>query len=478
MSAHPSTPLQQSPFQDNSRKPFEELEVRSSFKSPQVNFDAMRHARTSPKPGRRSWKRKKEILDKRKAAFSHKVVSPSVVFSRSMLSFDLEARRDNEEDVVGENELFVKFCSNRRQSTGRGTLQTLINKKIALQATGRVLVQRQAQDTADVPKPTESPVLTKPAKQKTKKSLKIDPVRCRQYELEIPLAQEARDSLSSLPSEHQDGLSQTQVYAPQDSVQAELSQTQIYVPAGTIQPGIPHTQVYVSMDSIRAISQTSVCSPSPVDDACTSKIPFMSTPLPSIPEGRSWARFLDLEASQSEDGEHGCSDEDEEASDISGLLASDDEDLNEDGSAHALLHRQWEEEAEQQRIESQEPNHVPRRLRMANVSLEQLSRVVTKAKIPNKPPIKSVKPAPSKPVVAKSFPQREYVPRAKKYPNRRSSVSSCGAVEIIPPQKDNGGTFSFLSGGSIACNVVEPKPTGQRLMGAKRFAFGDLPRQT
>ena len=75
--------------------------------------------------------------------------SPSKVLANSMLSFDLcTGSRLLEDDVNGEDELFVKFVTNRRKSSGRGTLQHLINKRIALQTSSKQIEQRKIKQQA------------------------------------------------------------------------------------------------------------------------------------------------------------------------------------------------------------------------------------------------------------------------------------------------------------------------------------------
>lgn len=456
----------------------------ASAKSPQVKFEELKGRRNTPCSGRsKKWRMRKAEISEKLAGFGYQVGSPSDVFSRSMLSFDLEAKGicDGREDgVVGENELFVKFCMERRRSTGRGTLKTLINRRVALQQSGRTLAQRQAEkevgskpEKSVVPEESAESRMSKttatlkkkgPPSSKTSKNISRRSGRPGEYCLEIPLAQiEEEENVDPVCSNIESAMSQTQVC---------VSQTQVWR-----RPSEEGSSPCPSSDRTpRFLSPSSA-------------LPFLSTPLEPVIEeterlpkpDRRIMQFLDIEASDSQ--EDRSEDEEGPLSDVSGLLASESEESDEDESSHVRLHQKWAQEAEAQFNPFQpkgrgvsDPIEGGRRRRRKNFVSEfrpkidktKLVRVVKKPVVP-KAPIK-----PERPKCLQNLPQRP-----KKFPHRRSSVSSGPDVEVRVlqrPAQRASGKFAFIAAPSeeIAPLSVEVAQPRQRLLGAKRFVFGNV----
>ena len=488
-----------------------------SLKSPQVQFGgdraghSLKHSRSTPTSGRGKLKKIRDGLRDKLAAQRLATASPSKIFAKSMLSFDLHAGPLHEDEVPGENELFVQFVTDRRRSSGRGTLRELINKRIALQTGAQALAQRQARaapapGAADPPKPTEpekgkSKVRPDTKVNKKKAQPPSDEVTSRRVsDLEIPLAQ---DSISEPP------VSQTQVLNPEWA----MSQTQVLNP--------PDANG-ASFESPKAASQ---------------EIPFMSTPLvppvrsavesdrletvveedeseegtvyqDSEPEGprerkersrRVRNLFVDDEADESEDCLSGDEDEDEEDSDLSDLIASEPE-TQDDGCAHVALHQRWlmEQENQFQVGKSRDEGEVGNRRRRARPVVNPIAvlQQPVKAKPANRKPVsraveKALEQAPANTTFQVPKAQKG-PPRPKKFPHRKSSVSSaCSELDIrinnqiLNKPRRRSGLFNFIAPPDAGLlqraqdraatkEAQEAKASaGSRLLGSSRFAFGN-----
>ena len=469
MASNPATPIlaKAKVHEENNEFIPEVVKSIRDLKSPQVDFSALKHARPSPQSGRGACKKKKDVPARKKLGLAYNIASPSDLFARSMLSFDLDPKVDDE-NYIGENELFVKFHSDRRRSTGRGTLQTLINKRIALQASGQVLAQRQqkqlVEQTVEKPVLDASPVQVPPpvGKQKRQKKKKD------QYDLEIPLGQDF-----VFDNETQQD---TVLVSQQDTLL--VSQTQIYV---------RHEEEDEEEEGKDGGDQEEEEQDEEEQDEEENKdhdipeknLDFLPTPL----------KFLDLEASES-DEDNNESNDDDSRSNVSDLIGSDhSEDSN--GFNHFQLHQKWqqeEEEKEGQRGEEVKvmktksflrelfvPKKIFPKLMNENktkVIFENASKELSAAQ---EVTIKKTRVDFSKEVSAQEVSiGRETVAKfVKKFPNRRSSVSSsCSDIKVVRVSKTEG-VFSFLP--VVEEQVVhEDIPTGQRLMGTKRFVFGNV----
>ena len=576
--SNPVTPLRGSPAKENktpgnvSRAP--NSTRKALFKSPQVQFadgteDAPRlpkHERSTPSSGRGKLKRIKDELVTKLASLKPQTASPSHVLSRSMLSFDLQSgtRFGNDNDLIaGESGLFVKFLSDRRNSTGRGTLQSLINRRIGYQTGVQALAQRQAakaKQAAPPPsaatKPTTLPDPPKPhiprVKLKGKKVVSRPvavPVSNResdQYTLEIPLGQDQTARCSVAVSEA--AMSQTQVFQrgtePRMSGSVCMSPTQVLernvpetrcaspirvdctellapvnesssTPAGDTPDSSPPTRAKSVTSASTPLETESVSSPADTEIASmpnltqtssatgTTPLPFM--PTPTVKQGatrkNTRMRFMDIEAELSGDEASGDEDDedDESESDLSDLIASSPE---EDTFNHASLHSKWLRE-------NDEKIHLPVRKKEAIPSVRRpqyryQDLVSTKIAHPRGMNVKAVsskavkatsskplptKPSPVEPVAAPIQRKAEAKPRVRKYPHRKSSVSSSTDVEVrigarLLGSKGATGGFLFIAKPPVeklqriveideAKLVAESKAaSGQRLCGARRFVFG------
>lgn len=530
----PSTPLQRTPAKDrvsedlpiescdalDARNVFSEsLQVK--FKSPQVSFHAEgnqhegshKNHRSTPESGRGKLKKIKEDIAAKLASRTFQTASPSHIVSKSMLSFDLgpTSRLNNEEEIAGENELFVKFVMGRRNSSGRGTLQRLINKRIALQVGTQAVAQRKMEGKiaqAEVAKENEPTVppnkeRTRKEKKKVPRQIKLPVPRqelSRQsefYELEIPLGQQDASKRNSVEATamsltqvlDQEPMSQTQVLEP-------MSQTQVFEKT---QPRMePHT-------------------PAPMTQYSPGeKLPFLATPfeghLEPVKEEseselvvqakedrkRMIRRFMDIEAdeSDSEGGVGRGSEEDSESSgDLSDLIASEEEE-DDNVDVHAKLHRKWMEEQEdsfdpflrnkRQVMDEQERESVKERRKKHLATFREMMQkpVGKRNQRPKKKLAETVPEAKPKPIARK--PKQAWV---KRNPHRKSSVSSCTDIDInigsTALRSRANGHFCFITAPSKqalekialrdeAKTVAEAKAAaGSRLMGAKRFVFGN-----
>ena len=568
--SNPVTPLRGSPAKENktpgnvSRAP--NSTRKALFKSPQVQFadgteDAPRlpkHERSTPSSGRGKLKRIKDELVTKLASLKPQTASPSHVLSRSMLSFDLQSgtRFGNDNDLIaGESGLFVKFLKDRRNSTGRGTLQSLINRRIGYQTGVQALAQRQAAKAKQVAPPpsaaTKPATLPDPPKPHIPQvKLKGKKVVCRpvpvpvsnresdQYTLEIPLGQDQTARCSVAVSEA--AMSQTQVFQrgtePRMSGSVCMSPTQVLernvpetrcaspirvdctellapvnesssTPAGDTLDSSPPTRAKSVTSASTPLETESVSSPAdteiasmpnltqPLSATGTSPLPFM--PTPAVKQGgarkNARVRFMDLEAELSGEEASGDEDDDGSESDLSDLIASSPE---EDTFNHASLHSKWLRE-------NDEKIHLPVRKKEAIPSVRRPqyryqdlvnTKFVNQKVKPSKATSSKAQSATSKlspvePVAAPVQRKAETKPRVRKYPHRKSSVSSSTDVEVrvgarLLGSKGATGGFSFIAKPPVeklqriveideAKLVAESKAAaGQRLCGAKRFVFG------
>ena len=203
---------------------------------------------------------------------------------------------------------------------------------------------------------------------------------------------------------------------------------------------------------------------------------------------------VDVALKMNEDDE-----DDESESDLSDLIASSPE---EDTFNHASLHSKWLRE-------NDEKIHLPVRKKEAIPSVRRpqyryQDLVSTKIAHPRGMNVKAVsskavkatssKPLPTKtspvePVAAPIQRKAEAKPRVRKYPHRKSSVSSSTDVEVrigarLLGSKGATGGFLFIAKPPVeklqriveideAKLVAESKAaSGQRLCGARRFVFG------
>ena len=473
-----------------------------NLKSPQVVFEAgvpenrAKHGRSTPLSGRGKLKKIREDLLEKLAAQRLITASPSRIFSKSMLSFDLHAGPLLDDEVPGENELFVKFLTDRRRSTGRGTLRELINKRIALQTGAQALAQRQAKigpppqqvpsepalDPSRKPKRDTRPKPDAPIRKK-KNELKAESLNTsrRVSDLEIPLAQD--EYVTSQPA-----VSQTQIFNPD-----LLSQTQVL---SRDQVGSPRARTPHSARENIPFMSTPLVAPTqedveryPLETVEEEEPRSESPPKPR----RERNRFIDDEADESEDCLSG-DEEDDDDSDLSDLIASSPESDN-DASDHIALHQKWLMEQENQipsapRDESTKPRRRPR-------PVADPSRVLLNSKLAGKPkpikvqlkkPVNPTVPEAAQPVAASKI---KGPPRARKFPHRKSSVSSaCSELDVrvgrqLLNHSRRSGLFDFIAPPDAAAlrkiqnnSIVREEEAaksaaGSRLMGTRRFAFGD-----
>jgi hypothetical protein len=216
--------------------------------------------------------------------------------------------------------------------------------------------------------------------------------------------------------------------------------------------------------------------------------------------------FVDDEASEdSEDGARPSGDESEgsDDSDLSDLVASTPEDSDNDSQGHAKLHLQWRQ-AMEDRYDPFAPKGVSSKyLDETSAHKSRKERLLQVAKFETASPLKATA-VPKKKVVEDKLPkQPELVPawklvtrkRAgpKRNPHRRSSVSSVDRFDFtnstssLTRQIDTV-NFSFISAPSKAALesidkrhelktiAEEAAAAPQRLMGSKRFVFGNYKR--
>jgi hypothetical protein len=308
--------------------------------------------------------------------------------------------------------------------------------------------------------------------------------------------------------------------AQEDSVTAAVSQTQV-----------------LERYSEECVSQTQVLERTPLirTPAIDARIPFMATPLvvapaegteapgdftglepvqegdeegeeewreyePSKPRVRN--RFIEDEAEGSEDGSHGDSDENSDDGDLSDLIASSPEPSQSQGG-HARLHARWLQEQEAKSFQRpKEEEHERREKRRKKVrfpvQLMNISKVDSRMKKNKKKPkheLVQTKKENTKPNLVKSV-----VARAKRFPHRRSSVSSaCSELEVRigtqvlnrRPRPSVVGTFAFIeapdksklhkAAASVSAQedaTAKAMAGASRLMGSKRFVFGNTGNST
>jgi len=392
--------------------------------------------------------------------------SPSRLCAQSMLSFDLE-RYGSDEVLGGDDELFVKFVTDRRRSSGRGTLRTLINKRINLQVGATALAQRRAEkvsvkaevETVTLPRIEELP--EKPKRKKKKKKEVIPAPSSRESILEIPLGQEDSGS-------EQSTISQTQVFGRDE-------------------------EIFISQTQVLSRSEP----PTPLAFMPTPRVERLET-VEEEPERRVRKvfrnPFVDDEAEQSEDGgEIGSSDESSGSdADLSDLIASSGSEIaDDDPFAHAKLHREWLEDQENRELveggkESKEvgASERARRRALALAKLETSKKECVK----KKEKLKGEKSERKKiiEIAPTRVPVGKISHRPRKFNNRKSSVSSSCTdldIRVISALPKSGG-FSFLlaPAENVLASVSEKmtakmdaesrNATGSRLMGSKRFVFG------
>ena len=469
-------------------------------RSPQVRFEAdfvkigqVKHERSTPSSGRGRLKKIRERVAEKLSGRRLMNESPSRMLARSMLTFDLESARSD--DITGDGELFVKFVTDRRKSSGRGTLRTLINKRINFQVGVQAIAQRSACNEPPEAATLKDSNVGKTKTEKKQRKKKKDKVKVK--ECDVPTTREDSDDFE-IPLGQEDeqqcdiaDLSQTQVLEKEDSL---VSQTQIY--------------------SNQTLSSSS---------SSSSPMPFLSTPnrletvfeedaaVPLPKQRKEKNRFVDDEAEESDDGQG-----DEESSsgsdgDLSDLIASlspteaDQEDSY--SSLHAKLHREWIEQQENRRLflnhsHRQESVGAVARARARAIAVAAAASIASKPK--PKPKLKTkfisqydnkIDPISTSAVRRVPLPSR---PLRSRYNNRRSSVSSASTeIDIVripacnrnrrKPTQENGdgeSNFTFLRGPSEeALAVVSERLAaktdaeiksagGSRLMGSKRFVFG------
>jgi hypothetical protein len=420
-----------------------------------------------------------------------------------MLTFDLHAGITGDGEVPGETELFVKFVTNRKKSTGRGSLKELINKRIAFQVGAKAIALREAEKSKPVTEEVsaESPEPPIPGKVKSKK-LKKKVIKSRRETdmIEIPLAQDSRRTSDRLEVP----LGQDENEVPTVSqTQALMSQTQVYHHEDIDDPRIKTPKVAVESTPLPFLPtpqpeerEPDLAVPSFRLDTVVEETDEETPKRERFPKFRN--NFVDDEAEESEDCDN---DSDESGSDgfLSDLIASSPEESSQDGSRLARLHAAWMREQEDQfdpfaikgRKETSED--------VSDVKLRRKKALLAAAatKVPTKPTRQPLKPKKSKHVLSEP-PQpapKSNVPvskpRVKKYPHRRSSVSSIGSelefrVGSDLLNQNKGSSFAFIKAPEkdkldriLTCANLKDEAAAKasagavKLMGKKRFAFGD-----
>jgi hypothetical protein len=444
-------------------------------------------------------------------------VTPSKLYAKSMLTFDLHKGPLADDEVPGDSELFVNFVTNRRRSSGRGSLKEMINKRIAHQTGARALALRKAeakenseklnQERVDSQiKVDESSASVHDTRERkrhkvTKQRAVPESARLSSESLEVPLGQEeSTEARNENPI-----LSQTQVLHREDPA---LSQTQPYVPTDAHVSATP-TQVFRG-DALPRTASPSLpflATPQVDGDAESESSPEiprrrLETVFEEVPRGRN--RFIEDEADESDDCD-GSDDEEGEDGFLSDLIASSSEDEmgTQDEARMARLHAQWMREQE----DSFDPFSIKGRKALPeDVGFEDIKarraryakaakQLEDKPKLPKKP---NRLPKKTKPVVDVVKPveiKGRVQPRPKKNPNRRSSVSSIGSDLDLHVGRNMlnrarrsslgvKGTFSFISvPDKLEKTMAEAARKDEasakaaagssKLMGKKRFAFGD-----
>jgi hypothetical protein len=469
---------------------------RSVLKSPQVVFPndpkldrPTKHARSTPQSGRGKLKKLREQVRSKVSAQRIARASPSHIVSKSMLTFDLHGGRIGNDEIPGESELFVNFVKDRRASNGRGSLKELINKRIALQVGAQALAVREAEKNVANTKQLQKPVTTENSSMQSaggkssipkKKSERVNkPVHVSRRGsefLEVPLAQEELEEPM---------MSQTQVFERSQP----LTQTQIYRPEEPENEGeesqLPFLSTPLVMDWGRPRSDCDHLEPVTEEDE---EEPVQ----PKRAAGRN--RFVDDEAEESGEGSEDLTDDGEDT-DLSDLIASSPEESQSQGG-HARLHAKWLEEQENsfdpfaiKNRSDGESMKAKRRLRRALFPINELP-----IPIKTKKPAKTAgKPAKKEEEVVPPVPKPREPVRVKRYPHRKSSVSSaCSELDIhVGGQtlnnrpRPSSGTFSFIQAPpkdklekATSSLLSREEATAKamagatKLMGNKRFAFG------
>jgi hypothetical protein len=420
--------------------------------------------------------------------------SPSHIVARSMLTFDLHGGKIDSEEIPGESELFVKFVKDRRTSNGRGSLKELINKRIALQVGAQALANREADKNAKAQKATDKepeapqevkPKPVKPKSHKKKKPEKVSkPVITSRRDsefLEVPLGQDDLDdplvSQTQVLERSQEVMSQTQVYRPESPTPVE--ETRLLFLA------TPQVDIGLWSETLQR-TEGEHLEPVMEEEENEGEEPSQRKPVRRN-------RFIDDEAEESGDGSEEFSD-DGSGTDLSDLIASSPEQSQSQGD-HARLHAEWlhqrEEAYDPFAVKNRHQEEVgelkaKRRLRRALFPINELP-IPAKPKKPTKKIEKQVKPVETIPSVPRA---REPI-RVKKYPHRKSSVSSaCSELDVrVGGQplnnRPSSGTFSFIQAPAMeklekasASITVREEATAKamtgatRLMGNKRFVFG------
>lgn len=477
--------------------------MKNRLKSPQVLFqgpekERAKHPRSTPSSGRGKLKRLKERISSKIAGQRFTKASPSHLVSRSMLSFDLHAGPLHEDEIPGDSELFVKFVKDRRGSTGRGSLKELINKRIALQVGAKALAVRQVAANPAPAEPSEKPKEkpAKPIRLKADKARSGSPkaqnaIQPNPYEqvkegevsrraselLEVPLAQD------DFPPEST--CSQTQVFErPELSQTQVLQRTPLRPDSEPDLPFLPTPQV----DVLEPVEEES-------ESDCSSEVENAIKAKPKMK--KVFNPFLDDEAEGSEDGSHGGSSDSESDSDLTDLIASSPE---EEGSptSHARLHAKWLREEEERLFDENRPpandGEQKRRNRMKLRMPLPVFQPQIKKHVPKKKSEKIVEAANTVVEEKKEIKKPPPIARPKKFPHRRSSVSSaCSELEVrvgtqILNQKERPsvtGPFAFIEkpdedrlAKAAAKITAHEEATSKamagasKLMGKKRFAFG------
>lgn len=471
--AEQSTPIRRSPESDERAANRSTTNAKEFRKSPQVRFDMQSEKIEGIKNERGLDKLRKirENLAEKEGDRKVLKASPSRLFARSMLSFDLE-RGGLDEIPVCEDELFVKFVTDRRKSSGRGTLRTLINKRINLQVGAYAIAQREASKEVKKvanEKDRGEEVMRKKASGKKKR---LKPVLENHITFSEPEQSPGDDKLE-IPLGQEDAI--TTDFEDEESSDLLLSQTQVLNREEPLEfMGTP-----LRLDTVREHEESVPCK---VRKQVIKK-----------------NHFVDDEAEESEDCRFSRNGDDDssahEGSDLSDLIASssgEDASNDEDPFLHARVHGEWLIEKENEVLNRlEEPNYIDERRSARKRGL--LAAVMLINRPQNNVRRKEAKL--EKPVIIKQPPPvRVALPkfntRPRKYSKRKSSVSSCCTElrEIVKSditQVRQAGGFSFLSGPSetalaaihervgVKNDALTKNASGARLMGSKRFVFGN-----
>ena len=505
--------------------------LRYEYKSPQVRTESNRqadppvsdpepdafankHPRSSPASGRGKLKKLRDKLHSKVAEQRFAKVTPSKLYARSMLTFDLHPGTIADGEIPGESELFVKFVTDRKKSTGRGSLKELINKRIAFQVGAKAIALREAekskpateQVSVDLPEPPVEPQVPAVEKVKPKKSKKKVFESRRETEMiEIPLAQDSRrtSDLLEVPLGQADVVSKENEIPTVSQTQVLMSQTQVYHHEDIDDPRIKTPKVAVESTPLPFLPtpqlderEPDLAVPSFRLETVVEETDEETPKRERVPKFRN--NFVDDEAEESEDCDN---DSEGSGSDgfLSDLIASSPDESSQDGSRLARLHAEW--------MREQEDKFDPFAIKGRKESSEDVSDVKQRrkkallaaaaTKVPSKPvrqPLKPKKPKQTVPEPLQPAPKPNVPlgkPRVKKYPHRRSSVSSIGSelefrvgsdvlnrnkrssfAFIKAPEKDK--LDRILTSANLKDEAAAKASAGAvKLMGKKRFAFGD-----